>query len=62
MLLGGLIETIWLWFYSSMFFLPQGASDEAVHHRAILHSQGPRHAEMVRPTHATGGWVTTTFF
>ena len=45
-----------------MLLLPEGASDEVVGRRAILHSHGLRHAKMVGSTRATGGRVTTTLF
>ena len=61
MLLGGLIETIWLWFNFSMLLLPEGASDEAMGHRAILLSQGPCHVKMVGSVRATGERVSATF-
>ena len=62
MLSGGLTKIVWIWFDFSMLLLPEGASDEAMGHRAILLSQGPYHVKMVGSTRATGGWVTTTFF
>ena len=58
----GTTETVRIWFYFGMFFLPEGASDEAMGHHAILHSQGPRHAKMVGSTRAIRGRATTTLF
>ena len=44
-----------------MFFLPEGASDEAMGCRAILLSQGPYHVKMVGFAHANGGQALATF-
>ena len=38
-----------------MLLLLEGASDEAVGHRAILLSQGPCHVKMVGSSRAIGG-------
>ena len=62
MLSKGLTEIVWLWLYLSLFFLPEGALDEAMGCHPILHSQGPRHAEMVESTRMTGGWMETPLF
>ena len=56
-LLGGPTETVWIWFYFGMLFLPEGATDEAMGQRAIFLSQGPCHVKMVGSARATGGQV-----
>ena len=58
----GSTETVWIWFDFSMSFLPESASDEAVGHRAIIHSQGPCHVEMVGSACPTGGRSSAAFF
>ena len=62
MLSDGPVEAVWLWLYLSLFFLSEGAYDEAVGYHPLFHSQGPCHAEMVGSTHMTGGWTTTPLF
>ena len=51
----GPTETVWIWFYFGMLFLPEGVSDEAMGYRAIFLSQGPCHVKMVGSTCVTGG-------
>ena len=58
----GMTEIVWVWFDFSMLFLSESASDEAVGYRAIIHSQGPCHVEMVGSSPLTGGWSSASFF
>lgn len=58
----GLIGTIQVWFDSSMLLFPDSTPDEAVGHRAFLHSQGPYHAEMVGSSRSTGGRASAARF
>ena len=62
MLLDGTVEAVWLWLYLSLFLLSEGAYDEVMGRHLLFHSQGPRHAEMVRFAHTTGGWTATPLF
>ena len=55
-------KIVWVWLDFSMLFLSESASDEAVGRRAIIHSQGPYHVEMVRSSCLTGGRSSAAFF
>ena len=55
-LLPGTTKTVWVWLNFSMIFLSESASDEAMGHRAVVHSQGPYYVEMVGSSCPTRGW------
>ena len=58
----GMTEIVWVWLNFSMIFLSKSASDEAVGHHAIIHSQGPCHVEMVWSSHLTRGRSSASLF
>ena len=56
------IETILLWFDSSMLLLSESARDATVGGYPFVSGERSDHAEMVRVTHTAWWWEIATFF